>query len=85
MLTYRTAAEFAEQCGVDTDTVRGWCATGELRATNVAKRPNAKKPRWRISDAAAAEFLERRTRGPVSSPAPARRPHKKSGTVIQFF
>lgn len=78
---------YAEQWGVDADTIRGWCARGELVAVNVAKRADSKKPRWRISEDAAAEFLERRTRGPVpkATPVRSRRAPKSPKGVIEFF
>lgn len=85
MLKYHAPDFYAECWDIDVNTIRGWCASGELRATNVAKRADAKKPRWRISEVAAAEFMERRTRGPSSPPTQSRRSTKNRGTVIEFF
>ncbi|MDP1797623.1 MAG: hypothetical protein Q8K78_09085 [Planctomycetaceae bacterium] len=85
MTTYHPPAHYAEVWDVDADAVRLWCATGELKAVNVAKRANAKKPRWRISETAAAEFMERRTRGQAAPATPRRAARKSSAATIKFY
>jgi excisionase family DNA binding protein len=68
--------------GVTDHTVLSWIRTGELRAINVGRRPGAKKPRWRITQAALEAFELARTPTP---PAPRARRRKRSDDVIQFY
>ncbi|WP_146435315.1 helix-turn-helix domain-containing protein [Blastopirellula retiformator] len=68
-----TPAEVAKSYGVHEHKVHEWIRSGELRATNVARRGST-KPRWKIraSDWEAFEEL-RRNRKQEKSPARSHR------------
>jgi excisionase family DNA binding protein len=74
--------DVCERYSVSEHTVLGWIRSGELRAINVGRRPGAKKPRWRITQAALAAFERLRTPGP---PPPRKRRHQRSAKVIEFY
>ena len=78
-----TVRDVAEKLEVSIHAVLGWIGAGELRATNVASSPRCRRPSWRISSAALAEFEESRSRGPTVKRQPAKR--EKQGDVIQFY
>jgi excisionase family DNA binding protein len=71
----------AEELGVCQHTILQFIRSGELRAVNVA-RPGAKKPRWRIPQAALDLFLLVRTATP---PPPTGRRRKRPPDVIEFY
>lgn len=78
-----TAGEVATRLGVSRETVCGWIAAGELRALNVSRSKAAKRPTWRITQAALDAFEASRTAAP---PAPAPRHRRtKRGDVIEFY
>ena len=58
--------DVCERFGVSEHTVLTWVRSGQLRAVNVSRRPDAKKPRWRITQEALEAFA-----GPDAYPAPA--------------
>jgi hypothetical protein len=76
-----TPPQVAAQYGIHADKVLAWIRTGELRAVNVAIRPNGKRARWRIDPADLALFEAGRTR----QPTPKIRRRKKLADVIEFF
>jgi excisionase family DNA binding protein len=67
---------------VSDKTVRGWIRNGELKAINVGRTPNGRKPRWRISQAALDAFEALRTSTP---PAPRTRRTKRSDGEVAFY
>jgi excisionase family DNA binding protein len=75
--------EVARRIGVDPDKVLRWIKNRQLKAYNVAEfiGPN-RRPRWRITAASLAEFLERRAAG---TPATAPRRAEVTDDVIEFF
>lgn len=77
-----TVADVCRRYGVGEHTVLGWIGRGELKAVNVARKPGAKRPRWRITSAAIEEFERLRT--PVPTTPRARR-RKTAGGVIEFY
>jgi excisionase family DNA binding protein len=77
-----TVKDVAERYGVSVQTVLGWIRSGELAAINVGRRANAKKPRWRISEAALEAFEAKRT--PVTVPL-RRRSQKPRTDIIKFY
>lgn len=83
----KTPIDVAEQLGVDPDTVRAWCASGHLRAINVARDPRGKRPRWRISEEDLAAFLAKRANqsAPPTNSAAARGRGRNRRDVIEFF
>jgi len=74
--------DLCERYGVGVHTVLTWINRGELRAVNVGRRPAAKKPRWRIPQAALEAFELARTIAP--SPPRTRR-RKRPADVIEFY
>ena len=77
-----TVAAVAECFGVTQATVLAWIHAGELKAVNVSRSPGAKRPRWRVTQAALAAFETARRTTPAASRACRRRP---SGDVIEFY
>jgi hypothetical protein len=77
-----TVQDLQRRYGVTVHTVLGWIRSGELRAVNVGRRPGAKKPRWRITQAALEAFELSRTPTPS---APKARRKKRTEGVIQFY
>jgi|GEM_PF-1092265 len=53
--------EIAEKLSVDARTVRSWIANGELRAVNVSRNQQSKKPRLRIMEDDVTNFLTLRS------------------------
>lgn len=51
-----TVTQVADRYSVRQHTVLAWIRSGELVAVNVGANPRGKKPRWRISEAALADF-----------------------------
>lgn len=76
-----TPPRVARFLGVHVDKVRGWIATGELKATNLG---NKTRPRWRLSSDAIESFLAARS-NQTPPKATRRRRRKPDGNVIQFF
>jgi excisionase family DNA binding protein len=74
--------DLCERFGVGEHTVLGWINRGELRAINVGRHLDAKKPRWRITQAALEAFEQLRTPTP---PLRSTRRRKRSADVIEFY
>ena len=51
-----SVADVAARLAVNQTKVCGWIARGELRAVNVADRPDGQRARWRITPEALAAF-----------------------------
>lgn len=77
-----TPPQIAAQFGINSDKVVHWINTGELRAVNIATRPNG-RPRWVVDIDDLAEFEQSRAAVPPT-PKPKRRKRAEAG-VIQFF
>jgi excisionase family DNA binding protein len=77
-----TVGDICERYGVSEHTVLGWIRSGELRAVNVGRRLDGKKPRWRISAEALAAFEALRTPAP---PAPRVRRRKRAAEIVHFY
>jgi excisionase family DNA binding protein len=77
-----TIRDLCERYSVSQHTVLGWINRGELRAINVGRRPGAKKPRWRITQAALEAFELSRTPTP---PPPRGKRRKRPAEVIEFY
>jgi excisionase family DNA binding protein len=75
--------DLRERYGVSEHTVLQWIRSGELRAINVGRRPGAKKPRWRVTQAALDAFEAARTPTPSAPGARQRRP--RPAEVIAFY
>jgi hypothetical protein len=74
--------DISERHGVSEQTVLAWIASGELRALNVSRRPDGKRPRWRVTQAALDVFEAART---VTPPAPRAQRRQRSGDIIKFY
>jgi excisionase family DNA binding protein len=77
-----TVQDIQRRYSVTVHTVLGWIRSGELRAINVGRKPGARKPRWRISEAALEQFELSRTPTP---PPPRARRRKQPAEVIAFY
>lgn len=82
MRRYYWVRELCERWGVSEHTVLTFIRNGELKAVNVARTPTGKKPRWRITEQAIAEFEAKRTPTP---PAPRGKRRKRPEGVIEFY
>jgi hypothetical protein len=60
-----------------------WIGTAELRAINVGRTRNAKRPSWRIPPEALQAFEA--GRAPQQQPATKARRRKPAGEVIEFY
>jgi len=77
-----TVREVAERYGVGEHTVLGWIRSGQLKAINVGRSPNGKKPRWRVTVEALETFELVRTHSP---PPPRTRRRKRQPETIEFY
>ena len=77
-----TVRELCERFGVTEHTVLAWIRAGELRAVNVGRKSGARKPRWRVSQAALDAFEALRTATLPQPPATRRR---QAAGVIEFY
>ena len=80
-MTY-TVRDLVQRFNVTEQTVLCWINSGELPAINVGKAPGKKKPRWRITEKALAEWELLRSTAP---PLPRKRRKKKDPSVIEFY
>lgn len=70
---YLTPPELASRLRVKAAKVINWIRSGELRAIDLATR-GSRRPRYRISPEAVAEFERRRSAAPLPRPIRRRRP-----------
>jgi excisionase family DNA binding protein len=80
-VTY-TVQQVADRFSVDEHAVLGWIRSGDLRAVNVGRQPGKKRPRWRVTEAALAEFELLRSYSP---PPPRGRRRKTDNNIINFY
>lgn len=77
-----TPPEIGRRLGQKADTVRDVIRSGELSAVDLA-RPGSKRPRYRVTEAALAEFLAGRTVQPP--PVKPRRRRRRDPAITQYF
>ena len=77
-----TIRDLCQRYGVTEHTVLTWIRAGELRAVNVGRHPGARKPRWRVSQAALDAFEALRMATLPQPPATRRR---QAAGVIEFY
>lgn len=77
-----TIADLVNRYGVTEHTVLGWIRSGELKAVNVGRTPEARKPRWRITQAALDAFEAMRT---PTAPMPRMARKRRAADVIEFY
>ncbi len=82
-LKYLTPPQIAARLGVAVKTVRGWCASGEMRSCNLAARGRM-RPRIKISPVDLEIFLERRSAGPQPKAIHNRRRKENEGRHEYF-
>ena len=78
-----TVRQVAERYGVGQHTVLRWIRDGELRAIDVRRTRAARRPGWRISQAAIEAWEQARSATPTQPPTRRRRP--KAAAVIEFY
>lgn len=78
-----TVADICERYGVDEHTVLAWLKTGELKGFSVSVRPGSKRPRWRITEQALAEF--ELSRSPTPPTPRARRRKSADADTIRYY
>jgi len=75
---YYTVREAAETLGIDDEQVLSFIHSGQLKAANMAKDQNGKRPRWRIAEGELGRFYLSRLHpaglSQPSAPAIAKRP-----------
>ena len=72
-MTY-SVRDLVQRFRVTEHTILAWISSGELAAINVGVTPGKKKPRWRVTQEALADFERRRMPTP---PAPQSRRRKR--------
>jgi excisionase family DNA binding protein len=77
-----TVEDVTDRYGVIEHTVLKWIHSGELKAINVGRTPAARKPLWRITEQALAEFEAKRTPAP---PPPRAKRRKSPAGIIEFY
>lgn len=80
-MTY-SIKDICERYGVGERTVILWLKSGELKGINVGRTLGKKKPRWRITEQALADFERMRATTP---PLPKIRRRRQPAEVIQFY
>jgi excisionase family DNA binding protein len=78
-----TVQDIQKRYGVTDHTVLEWIDSGELKAINVGRRSGKKKPRWRISEKALADFEQLRTPTPTATTPRSRK--RRTADVIEFY
>jgi hypothetical protein len=78
-----SVSDVAERFAVSPHAVLSWIASGELRAINVSRKGKSKRPTWRISATAIAEFELSRS-AEVVHPKQSK-PRSRKTEVIQFY
>jgi excisionase family DNA binding protein len=77
-----TVENLTNRYGVTVHTVLKWIHTGELKAVNFGRTLAGKKPRWRITEQALAEFEAKRTPTPA---VPRTKRRQRATEVIEFY
>jgi excisionase family DNA binding protein len=77
-----TVKDVAQRFAVSVRTVLTWVHAGELRALQLGRRQGAKRPSWRITEAALQAFEATRTATPS---LPQKRRRRRANDVISFY
>jgi excisionase family DNA binding protein len=80
---YLSPPAVARLLGISPDKVRNWCASGELKAANLAENQSGQRCRYRISPEALEAFLKRRSTPPQKQQRP--RPRKPQPSVTEYY
>lgn len=76
-----TVNDICTRYGVSEKTVLRWIGSGDLKAMHIGQRMGAKRPNWRVTQAALDAFEQSRTQA-VSAPRERRR---KPADVVEFY
>ena len=81
-----TVADLCKRYSVTPNTVLAWIRSGSLRAVNVARSASKRRPTWRITAEALAEFENARTPKPPTTATrkPCRKLPERPG-FIKFY
>lgn len=79
--SYLTPPQVAARYGCKPDKVLSWIRSGQLRAINLAERPDG-RPRFKVAEADLLVFEQRRA---ATGPAPRSPRRKRDPAVIEFF
>jgi excisionase family DNA binding protein len=75
---YYSVQEAATTLAVDDETILSWIHSGELPAVNITKKPDGKRPTWRIPERELGLVLLKRSNAkPVAAPKIEKRPVTK--------
>ena len=75
---YYSVQEAATTLGVDDETILSWIHSCELPAVNITKKPNGKRPTWRIPERELGLVLLKRSNSkPTVAPKIEKRPKPK--------
>lgn len=77
-----TVEDLTNRYGVTEHTVLSWIHSGQLKAVNVGRTLAGKKPRWRVTEQALADFEALRTSTPEVTRTKRR---KRSAGIIEFY
>jgi excisionase family DNA binding protein len=78
MERHYTVQEASQLLACDDETILAQIHSGQLSAVNIAKKVNAKRPTWRISEAELGKWLLRRSNTKQSvAPKQTKRPKPK--------
>jgi hypothetical protein len=75
---------YANSRNINVSKVLTWIRSGELRAVNLAVRPEG-RPRWKLTPEAIAEFEAKRSSTPPPAPPPRRPRRRFDAGVTQYF
>ena len=78
MERHYTVQEASQLLACDDETILAQIHSGQLSAVNIAKKVNAKRPTWRISEAELGKWLLRRSNAKQTvAPKTTKRPKPK--------
>ena len=77
--------QLSKRYAVSSSTVTSWIRNGELAACCVSRSPSSRKPRYRVTEAALADFEALRAAVPVPPKATRRRKATGDDQIIQFY
>jgi excisionase family DNA binding protein len=83
-MTSFTVKAVCERYGVTPHTVLSWIRSGDLRAVNVGRSGKAKRPSWRITEAALETFEELRAPRPAARRR-GTRARRRAREIVEFY
>ncbi|MBL9163122.1 MAG: helix-turn-helix domain-containing protein [Planctomycetaceae bacterium] len=83
-MTSYSPPQVADMLGVAPETVIAWVRSGQLPGFDVS-RPAARRPRFRITDAALAKFIEQRQTSPKPISSRQKRVRRATSPRKDYF